>query len=475
MNAVVVIDPYFSSFREFICECGYNHETHIKGDFVCPNCGADKIKIKLEREYRTKTINHDFYVVDKGLKHFHIARDREKIIFKKDKSFYIKQLEREEFKVNLKDKTIKLIRGKEEKLLNDLNSDEKLVGRRIDSILKGVGSKKLIDLISTPENYELLSFAYKNLSRDDWRSSFSFGRGLYKLLRLPFYEVLYFSGLNTRNLLIDFKRNQYHLRRTETKPHKILNVPKVMIPFIKNANAYDPYVLKDLNDLHNTVGGNNFKTIIDILQEETDMRFAISTFATHVTTLYSEYGYKNIKRLIEYLARDVKLNQGIENPNTASIHLVDYIKIMKEMEYRYEKYPKSLKKDHDIASLNYKIMENNIVKEKLREKVESEDYKSLEFKNKEYSIIAPSKPDDIVQEGQSLSHCVASYVKDVSKGLCKILFLRNTNELDKSVVTIEVRGDKVRQARGSSNRDTTENENEFIKKWAEKRNLKLAY
>ena len=97
----------------------------------------------------------------------------------------------------------------------------------------------------------------------------------------------------------------------------------------------------------------------------------------------------------------------------------------------------------------------------------------LEEKIKDdFVILAPESPDDLVKEGNQLSHCVASYVKDVINGRCKIYFLRNKGEdIDKPLVTIEIRGMNIRQAKGKSNRPVTPEQKEFITKWAREKDL----
>jgi PcfJ-like protein len=175
------------------------------------------------------------------------------------------------------------------------------------------------------------------------------------------------------------------------------------------------------------------------------------------------------------VCRDLKLQQGIEDPSNGLQYLRDYVRMMTDLDYDYEKYSKSLKKDHDIANMNFKILGDKVYANKLANRVKEESYKLLQQKGKEYSIVIPEESDDVVKEGQSLSHCVASYVKDIARGLCKIVFLRQTEKLDESCVTIEVRGNAVRQVRGKGNRKPTESEEKFVETWAKKKELILAY
>jgi len=50
-------------------------------------------------------------------------------------------------------------------------------------------------------------------------------------------------------------------------------------------------------------------------------------------------------------------------------------------------------------------------------------------------------------------------------GECHIMFMRYKNTPQDSLVTLEIRGDKVVQKRGRFNRETTDEENKYITKF----------
>jgi hypothetical protein len=56
----------------------------------------------------------------------------------------------------------------------------------------------------------------------------------------------------------------------------------------------------------------------------------------------------------------------------------------------------------------------------------------------------------------------------------RLLFMRKTDEIEKSLITIEVRGNKILQAKGVSNRRPKEKEDIFIKQWASKKGLVIS-
>jgi hypothetical protein len=128
--------------------------------------------------------------------------------------------------------------------------------------------------------------------------------------------------------------------------------------------------------------------------------------------------------------------------------------------------------------MNYNMLTND---ERTRKEfalsIGKNSYQNLAFEHKKepFLIVLPTESQDLVKEGNQLSHCVASYVKDVNSDRCKIVFLRDKEEPEKPLVTIEVRGMNIRQARGFGNRTVTPEQKEFIQKWAEEKNLVEAY
>ena len=67
------------------------------------------------------------------------------------------------------------------------------------------------------------------------------------------------------------------------------------------------------------------------------------------------------------------------------------------------------------------------------------------------------------------SVCIpASYIKRVIDDKCIILFLRLRKEMEKSLVTVEIEGNRVIQARGMSNRNITNDERKALIEYCKK-------
>lgn len=267
------------------------------------------------------------------------------------------------------------------------------------------------------------------------------------------------------------------ISRKETKPHKILGIPKAMMADIREDEGIDRHVLGVMQRGCHLFTPNVMRELMSIVRDESTMR-DLGNAMSNIANLHTNYGYDNIRKLILYLFREVRLTQGISTGYNASTLLKDYTKMCREMGLEWEKYPKSLKKVHDVSMLNYNaIVGKNSNKKEFKEAVEDQEYQHLLFDHKRapFAILLPEEPEDLLKEGNELSHCVSSYITSVINKKCRILFLRNRGDEKSPLVTIEVRGKNIRQAKGFANKPVTLEQKRFIKAWAEEKGLNERY
>lgn len=149
-------------------------------------------------------------------------------------------------------------------------------------------------------------------------------------------------------------------------------------------------------------------------------------------------------------------------------NLNDYNRMSKAMSPRkWQKYPKYLLSTHHIVVRNYNAFRETYEEQAFQNMVND----NLAHKGVTYSVLTAKSSQDIKDEGAQQHHCVASYVKQVIEGQTQIVFMRNNKELDKPLLTIEVKDGKVYQAKGSYNRQPTVEEMKFIKTYANQKNL----
>ena len=182
------------------------------------------------------------------------------------------------------------------------------------------------------------------------------------------------------------------------------------------------------------------------------------------------------KRVMTYLTHDVDVYQGIDSPLAAWEILKDYRRMCVEMEIPAVLCPKSLKLQHDIAARNYKLCLDEIKVRNFQKAVAAENYQNLAWTSKDgqWTILVPEKPDDMVEEGRRQSHCVASYIGGVTKGLYRVCFLRKACNPDHPVLTLTVSQDNCCcYYKGFDNRDATEEERKALLEWTKAKELTL--
>lgn len=128
-------------------------------------------------------------------------------------------------------------------------------------------------------------------------------------------------------------------------------------------------------------------------------------------------------------------------------------------------FPKNFEEAHDRAAdlaeiENAKIMDGEVQKQEMQLNA------SYGYSTKSYLIRAPHSAAEIVAEGQTLRHCVATYVERVAEGKTAILFMRAAAKPDKPLYTIEVRDGELIQVRGKQNCDIkAKAEQQFFNQW----------
>lgn len=350
----------------------------------------------------------------------------------------------------------------------------------IGRFLTGVDHLSFKNQISTDETKHLYDFTWSSLSKSSNWGTRKFSIGLVKLFNYKHMQILNNAGYTSLNRFYETRgyyygsSYTYTLNSNGTTPKDIFELPKFILQYIKDDESLNISSIKSIKSALKKVDANRFREILEIVKDESYVIELVKCVDIFVE-IHDKFNYNNLKRLALYLFREVRMNQGIASPLEGCRLLRDYINMSTDMGQEYDKYPKSLKKEHDITSMNYKVKKDAKKMEEFSNEVTSNDYNSYEWKKRDFSIITPKEMDDLIKEGSDLSHCVASYVNSIIEKRCKIFFLRKTEDLETSLATVEVRGNNVRQARGYSNRSLTSKEKTFIAEWADKKNLRLNY
>ena len=150
-------------------------------------------------------------------------------------------------------------------------------------------------------------------------------------------------------------------------------------------------------------------------------------------------------------------------PSGSITMLNDYLNMSKELgNTRANKYPRFLKLRHDITTRNYKIKPEATPENAFQKHI----IYGLDWMDKTHAVVSPITPQEMVEEGNKLHHCVAQYIKKVVNGVCQIMFLRDLEDGNQPLMTLEVKNLAITQVRGDENRDPSPEEIEILLKFA---------
>ena len=138
-----------------------------------------------------------------------------------------------------------------------------------------------------------------------------------------------------------------------------------------------------------------------------------------------------------------------------------------DMKNSFVLYPKDLQKSHDKAARRIKHRKDAKIKRDFIAVYQKLSGR-LDFEKDGLKIVYPDTPDDVIKEGHALHHCVGGYVERAANKECVILFLRKSSDESKPFYTIEVRGQKAVQVRGTGNCSMTPEVEAFITDWEQR-------
>ena len=181
--------------------------------------------------------------------------------------------------------------------------------------------------------------------------------------------------------------------------------------------------------------------------------------SSYFNRLIKNFGYQ-AKPLLLYIDR-LKTFEAIENMSDLMKEIYDYVQMMAKISPKYDRYPNHFLTTHKIACRNYNRLAHQFMEDDFKSRIDI----GMEKTFGEYCFIYPKCTQDIKDEAVQQNNCVASYIQRVIDGKCHILFLRKKNNIDKSLVTIEVRDGKIVQALRHFNHPLNNEESMIVDKW----------
>ena len=463
------------------CNCG-NQSISVDEPTMCEKCGTTELINFFGG--RRRVLHPYLEIIHKDNKGFKVKRTSLSVIHDKDK-LKVKPNMVKILEYSLLNRMAVIYKYKDDKEIETIRlsqptnyGDRERFKRNISTFFIDIEDSFFVNLISNTATKEFYEFVLKSLSRNQSSTGYWGGysarqiwRGLFYLLVNDDYAYMQvLSSAGYEKISRFYESYERVINKSGTSPKDIFGLPKFALKYIREDNELSIRHISEIKRSLNKIEGNKFKEMLNIANDESSISSLLNAIED-ILQLHNTYGYSNIKKLTLYILREVKMNQGIRRPIDGATLLRDYVRMSEALEQEYEKYPKSLKKNHDVTMMNYNVHKDEIKNKEFENAVNKSTYKELEHFCKEYSIISPKKLDDLIKEGSELSHCISSYSESVIKNQCQIMFLRRSDNLDEPLVSIEVRNGNIRQARGYGNRSVKSKEKEFISIWAREKEL----
>lgn len=328
--------------------------------------------------------------------------------------------------------------------------------KNLCSQLSGISMNDIIECCTDEKYARFLSFVKREYSRR-YNYIQNVGTILDKVPYYAKYEQFFSAGIE------DIIGNNFGYTISEIpkaliklcRSHKIQLSNKLMEYYKQKPNEYQlayglEYISLNDNDIYNILTYDN---------DRYDRGTRSWIYESYFIKLLDEYGY-TAKGLLNYLDH-IKTFEAIEDMRHLIRELFDYARMMKEISNKFDKYPRHFLTTHKIACRNYNRLKEQFEEDKFKNRIN----KDMEKTFGEYRFFYPTCTQDIKDEAVSQNNCVASYIQRVVDGQCHILFLRYKDEPNKSLVTIEVRNDKIVQALQKYNHPLTKEQREVVDKW----------
>ena len=179
----------------------------------------------------------------------------------------------------------------------------------------------------------------------------------------------------------------------------------------------------------------------------------------------------NLEEIAEYISlnRFIKYSKMCREKVDTYLYS-DYLRFAKllGLDLKNNKYafPKDLEIEHDKLSKQYKVQCNKLMKKAIIKR--GKELSINKYQNNKFIIFPALTVESLKDESKQQNNCVRTYAEKYAAGTCDIYFMRDIRKPKKSLVTIEVKNNKVVQSRTKNNKSPDKKQLAFINKWEQK-------
>lgn len=209
-------------------------------------------------------------------------------------------------------------------------------------------------------------------------------------------------------------------------------------------------------------------------------KYNITKSELKILQIYSIKDIRTVKFLerYEHVLEDIKKYTTIDNfikyfrkkRLKDAILYRDYLNFAQQLGFNLKDkkylFPDKLKLMHDKYENQIKILKQKQVIEDIAKRFEILNKNT--FENKEFIIFPAISIESLFEESKQQNNCVKTYAEKYANGECDIYFMRKIANPKQSLVTVEVKNNKVIQKRTKNNDKTNTKQDKFLKMWQEK-------
>ena len=126
-------------------------------------------------------------------------------------------------------------------------------------------------------------------------------------------------------------------------------------------------------------------------------------------------------------------------------------------------YPQKLTEEHNKLMNLIKVIEDEANDRLIQERLKSLNQNT--YQDNKYIVFPAYSVACLINESQQMNHCVKTYAKRYALGETDIYMLREITKQDKSLVTVEIKNNRILQARTKNNGDPNEEQLNFLNSW----------
>lgn len=321
------------------------------------------------------------------------------------------------------------------------------------------------------EKYEC--FVKKSPASDMYVSIYNIFSYYYYVGQLDFYFLAeYFIKNNIVDKLMN--HNPIYTGKAIEKVSEIPTLSKIGMEIYTKYNFSEKEDVLFKMEADKRVGIGGVKIIydyikaIDNIDSVYDSVFRMNSVSTLFKNIYKIINIFEItpKNLMNRLVRsmfyeNVSINGYIQV-------ILDYVKMANLLKVKIDKkIPADVVRLHDLFKDQIIYLKNKEIEIMFAGVVKSNN-KLVELlpESDDFTIISPSNPNDLIQEGLVLNHCVGSYIDRYASGYSKIFFVRRKSATDQSFVTLELnRENQFVQFSTFSNKKPNTDVSTFVENW----------